>query len=660
MNASRDKQIISNVARAKMHLLKNDSSTLLIIFSHGIYDQSLGVVLLSSQNFTYWKAMHHWQHKDSSRTAPGMNFRNDTDVAYDEMDDLFTPCLIGTSQLWQAHPNGLFVQIHKEQRPVYDTADPYYKREIKECPIVIALQMTQVSTFKKSLQLQSTSSNSYSNSNSNSNSDSDSDSKDTDDSDAVRGCVMTIVNKKEQQCGVHKKIPGFIRSFLSLQFVEQGKFLSQAANYWWTAFLLTMCQCYILLRQWSYATQHQSLIKLSLCTLFLQSVYSGIIFAFHFYIAINVDALGASFLMVATVCLWQLNMDSRNLALETWESQIISLFSPFWQLSLFVFFFWNSKIYQCLCFQYHVKHPVGLAIWSSASLLFSATLSWIHVCVYLLLFSDWTFQIFHNARKDERHVWSLGYAIGITVSRLFFPLCFADIPHTNSYMYIYYIYICIYLYTNTYIIYVMDRDGTFICFVSLKTILFNCVHIYNTHKIHVADIHLSHSHKLFFIPRRFKPTGYTYHRAHTIDVDTSDESEDTMDQHSDTDNITTVTEVNSQISHHHDNSGGQEELITGSNTIDNTVALKHRGESKKKKVAKVCAICFDPIKKNAPNVMVTPCDHVFHDECLLPWMKRQLTCPTCRQPLPEEHKKYEALQMQFLVVFTKIDLSNTN
>lgn len=50
-----------------------------------------------------------------------------------------------------------------------------------------------------------------------------------------------------------------------------------------------------------------------------------------------------------------------------------------------------------------------------------------------------------------------------------------------------------------------------------------------------------------------------------------------------------------------------------------------------------CAICYNEfdsqMSRNA--IMVTPCDHVFHTECLLKWMEQKMQCPTCRfEPLP--------------------------
>ncbi len=49
-----------------------------------------------------------------------------------------------------------------------------------------------------------------------------------------------------------------------------------------------------------------------------------------------------------------------------------------------------------------------------------------------------------------------------------------------------------------------------------------------------------------------------------------------------------------------------------------------------------CVICMHPIKPDENQHMVTPCNHVFHSECLNRWMEEKMICPTCRANLPND------------------------
>ncbi|KAK3183960.1 hypothetical protein Dsin_031246 [Dipteronia sinensis] len=49
---------------------------------------------------------------------------------------------------------------------------------------------------------------------------------------------------------------------------------------------------------------------------------------------------------------------------------------------------------------------------------------------------------------------------------------------------------------------------------------------------------------------------------------------------------------------------------------------------------KNCAVCledFEPREK----VMLTPCNHMFHEECIVPWIRSNGQCPVCRFALCE-------------------------
>ncbi|KAJ4980494.1 hypothetical protein NE237_031331 [Protea cynaroides] len=47
---------------------------------------------------------------------------------------------------------------------------------------------------------------------------------------------------------------------------------------------------------------------------------------------------------------------------------------------------------------------------------------------------------------------------------------------------------------------------------------------------------------------------------------------------------------------------------------------------------KGCPICLEDFVPNE-EILMTPCKHMFHDECILPWVKSHGQCPVCRSAL---------------------------
>ncbi|KAK9285552.1 hypothetical protein L1049_024747 [Liquidambar formosana] len=53
---------------------------------------------------------------------------------------------------------------------------------------------------------------------------------------------------------------------------------------------------------------------------------------------------------------------------------------------------------------------------------------------------------------------------------------------------------------------------------------------------------------------------------------------------------------------------------------------------------KRCAICLEDFEPNE-EVMVTPCNHMFHRDCIVPWVKSHGQCPVCRFVLYERRRE---------------------
>lgn len=53
-----------------------------------------------------------------------------------------------------------------------------------------------------------------------------------------------------------------------------------------------------------------------------------------------------------------------------------------------------------------------------------------------------------------------------------------------------------------------------------------------------------------------------------------------------------------------------------------------------------CSICTDDVGPSEV-VLKLPCGHTFHEECIVPWLKKVCTCPLCREELKTDDREYE-------------------
>nr|XP_023016091.1 E3 ubiquitin-protein ligase RNF181-like [Leptinotarsa decemlineata] len=54
-----------------------------------------------------------------------------------------------------------------------------------------------------------------------------------------------------------------------------------------------------------------------------------------------------------------------------------------------------------------------------------------------------------------------------------------------------------------------------------------------------------------------------------------------------------------------------------------------------------CPICLKEHPKGE-SVKKLPCGHLYHKDCILPWLSKTNSCPVCRHELPTDDEDYEA------------------
>lgn len=61
-----------------------------------------------------------------------------------------------------------------------------------------------------------------------------------------------------------------------------------------------------------------------------------------------------------------------------------------------------------------------------------------------------------------------------------------------------------------------------------------------------------------------------------------------------------------------------------------------------------CPICKDELAIGE-ECLLMPCNHHFHGNCLIPWLKKRNSCPVCRFELPTDDEDFELRKKQKLI-----------
>jgi len=361
-------------------------------------------------------------------------------------------------------------------------------------------------------------------------------------------------------------------SMTSLLFMDKSQFEYKANEYGILSLCAVSASFYFLFKQLEHSNSMGNMIKISFLTLYVQFIYNGIICFLHFQIATQIESLFTTFLVVCFIALMNANLYSKMMT-EIWRIQHPEMTAN--SIKLFHF----------------IKILSFIAILFLSQCIINGTYS---LLIFFVLSSDWLFQIAHSVRTGHFASWKHKVMILNTASKLFYPL---------------YVYGCPYNLLQT------ETNFTF----SLSLIVWCALQI---------GVICTQDYKLnprWFIPESMRPAHYKYHKAATYDIDEEDdEGEDESEVDSD--------EVDLEDSH----CSKKRKANNKEESTDDIEAQQLVEKKKKSKNRKQCSICLEHInwKKEYQHIMITPCNHFFHESCLTQWMQRRLNCPTCRSQLP--------------------------
>ncbi|VVB09523.1 unnamed protein product [Arabis nemorensis] len=80
--------------------------------------------------------------------------------------------------------------------------------------------------------------------------------------------------------------------------------------------------------------------------------------------------------------------------------------------------------------------------------------------------------------------------------------------------------------------------------------------------------------------------------------------------------------------------------IVKETSLNNWVCINdYDSEGRRKPIEQDCAICLEELSSNKKIIMKLPCSHNFHRDCVLSWLSRKHSCPSCRDDINNPRPK---------------------
>ena len=233
----------------------------------------------------------------------------------------------------------------------------------------------------------------------------------------------------------------------------------------------------------------------------------------------------------------------------------------------------------------------------------------------LVLYSFWVPQIVYNVTTEAKGPLHHQYVYGMTLSRLVAPLYVFAVP-------------------NNFLkeIYPESSTNYLLCellvlWVGMQAALLEAQRRYGAR---------------FFIPARFLPPKFDYNRPipasllpedHTRE-DVATPSESVQKERVATPEIRTPL-LSSESTNPRRGARNRMKGSRGVEAVPMTTETISEAPTRSALPSFECAICYNEIDiRNPSGYMLAPCDHLFHQDCLVRWMEVKMECPICRKDLP--------------------------
>lgn len=297
---------------------------------------------------------------------------------------------------------------------------------------------------------------------------------------------------------------------------------------------LTFFQVFLILRQMGASSTQAAASRISVISISMQAVMDAYLCLVHLTSALILDVLFTPFTTLAVVQFLSFAIFEMRFLLVVWRAgRGPAAHASNWgvghDLSMLYMRFYGALLLGIFAF-YQLQHFLQPII--------------------LILFSFWVPQIVHTACGDPRMALRPQFVVGMSLSRLMLPM---------------YVYLCPHN-----LLKVQTKPvacAILVAWVTLQVVVLLLQQRWGPR---------------WFIPKRWQPTKYDYHRC-----------------------------------------ASKRELRTASVDVEKNITVVE------------CVICMAPVEVDGgPSRMVTPCGHFYHTQCLNQWMDVKMECPTCRRALP--------------------------